>query len=205
MPTRQQQRALQIIQESIRREGRAPPINKLAAGLGVQSRSHIYRLIDALIGQGLLERRGRGWDNLCLIEDSNENGNRKRPTLPLLGRIAAGQPIEAVAGEEEIDLTTFLLGPRRYALRVIGESMIGAGILDGDTVVVESCDSARDGEIIVALIDDQEATLKRLRRRNDGSIMLIAENPNIPPMIYSAERVRIQGVVVAQLRSYRGG
>jgi repressor LexA len=89
-----------------------------------------------------------------------------------LGRIAAGQPIEAIAGQERLDLGD-LLGSDRYALQVQGNSMIGAGILDGDLVVIEPCDTADDGAIVVALIDDEEATLKRIK--------LIAENPDIPP------------------------
>jgi len=81
--------------------------------------------------------------------------------------------------------------------------MIGAGILDGDTVVVEQRDSAQNGDIVVALIDQQEATLKRFKQRTDGAIELIAENPAMPTMIYPAHRVRIQGIVTGQLRSYR--
>jgi len=81
--------------------------------------------------------------------------------------------------------------------------MIGAGILDGDTVVVEHRESAHDGDIVVALIDLQEATLKRFKQRQDGAIELIAENPAIPTMIYPAHRVRIQGIVTGQLRTYR--
>ncbi|MCU7862393.1 MAG: transcriptional repressor LexA, partial [Candidatus Thiodiazotropha sp. (ex Lucinoma borealis)] len=124
-------------------------------------------------------------------------------SLPLLGAIAAGQPIEAITGQDRLDLTDYLLGPNRYALQVKGDSMTGIGILDGDLVIIERCDTADDNAIVVALIDDEEATLKRLRRLKSGRIKLIAENPDIPPMIYAAKRVRIQGVLVCQLRQYR--
>jgi repressor LexA len=127
--------------------------------------------------------------------------NSKLTPLPLLGRIAAGQPIEAIAGQERLDLGD-LLGSDRYALQVQGNSMIGAGILDGDLVIIEPCDTADDGAIVVALIDDEEATLKRLKRLKSGRIKLIAENPDIPPFTYAAKRVRIQGVLVCQLRRY---
>lgn len=201
MLTNLENRLLAFIRDFIRRHGAGPTLSEIAAGLGLQSRGTVHRYVRSLVDKGLLEHRPGSKRGLRLVE--GEAGPAHAPTLPLLGRIAAGRPIEAIPGEDEINLSDFLMGPNRYALRVFGDSMIGAGILDGDTVVVEHRDSARDGEIVVALIDDQEATLKRLRRRSDGSVMLIAENPAMPPMIYSAERVRIQGVVVAQLRSYR--
>ncbi|HEY9199150.1 MAG TPA: transcriptional repressor LexA [Gammaproteobacteria bacterium] len=201
MLTQLESRLLSFIQEFIRRHGAGPTMSEIAAGLGLQSRGTVHRYVQSLVDKGLLEHRPGSKRGLRLAEAESESA--RAPTLPLLGRIAAGRPIEAIPGEDEINLSDFLMGPNRYALRVFGDSMIGAGILDGDTVVVEHCDTARDGAIVVALIDDQEATLKRLRRRSDGGVMLIAENPAMPPMIYAAERVRIQGVVVAQLRSYR--
>jgi repressor LexA len=195
--TPQQQNTLHFIREYLREHGHAPTLMEIGTAVGVRSKGAVHRLVQALVDQGHLLREPASWRGLRLAEQAAE------PTLPLLGRIAAGLPIEAIPGEDTLNLTDFLLGPRRYALRVIGESMIGAGILNGDTVVVEQCDTARDGEIVVALIDDQEATLKRLKRRKDGTLELRAENPAMPPLIYPATRVRIQGVVVAQLRSYR--
>jgi repressor LexA len=192
-------RVLSFIQDFIRHHGAGPTLSEIAAGLGLQSRGTVHRYVQALVDKGRIEHRPGSKRGLRLAAPEVATAL----TLPLLGRIAAGRPIEAIPGEDEINLSDFLLGPDRYALRVFGDSMIGVGILDGDTVVVEHCDTARDGAIVVALIDDQEVTLKRLRRRNDGGVMLVAENPAMPPMIYAAERVRIQGVVVAQLRSYR--
>ena len=126
-----------------------------------------------------------------------------RFSLPLLGRIAAGQPIEAIPGEEEINLSEFFVNHNRFVLRVAGDSMIEDGILDGDMVVVEKRDTADNGEIVVALIDGAEATLKRLHKNRDGTVTLRPANSRMPPMRYSAVRVRIQGVVVGQFRSYR--
>ena len=199
MLTPLESRLLSFIQEFVRRHGASPTLSEIAVGLGQQSRGTVHRYVQSLVDKGVLLHRPGSKRGLRLAEAAEQHP----PTLPLLGRIAAGRPIEAIPGEDEINLTDFLMGPDRYALRVFGDSMIEAGILDGDTVIVEHCDTARDGDIVVALIDNQEATLKRLRRRSDGSIMLIAENAAMAPMIYSAERVRIQGVVVAQLRSYR--
>ena len=196
MLTAQQNRVLQVIREHLAEHGHAPTLEEIGQVVGVRSRGAVHRLVQALIDKGYLERTSSGWRGLALI------GERDALTLPLLGRIAAGRPIEAIPGEEQINLSEFLLGPGRYALRVQGDSMIGAGILDGDTVVVRQADTARDGEIVVALIDGDSATLKRLQRRKDGMVALLAENPDIPTQIYPAERVLIQGVVVAQLRSY---
>ena len=196
MLTPQQNRVLGFIRDQILRDGQSPTLEEIGWAVGIRSKGAAHRLVQALIDKGFLDREPLTWRGLRLTD-------RSTPTLPLLGRIAAGQPIEAIPGEETINLTDFLLGQGRYALRVFGDSMIGAGILNGDTVVVKQADTASDGEIVVALIDNQEATLKRLKRRKDGMVELIAANPAIPPMVYPAARVRIQGVVVAQFRSYR--
>jgi repressor LexA len=123
--------------------------------------------------------------------------------LPFLGKIAAGLPIEAIPDQEEINLADFFLGPNRFVLRVQGESMIEAGIMPGDMVVIESSNRARNGEIVVALVDREEVTLKRLKNNQDGTVTLIPENHQMQPMNFSADRVQIQGVVVGQMRSYR--
>lgn len=132
----------------------------------------------------------------------NQIPTEQELTIPLLGRIAAGMPIEAIPDENHLDLAAFFIGPDRYALRVTGESMIDAGILDGDTVIIRKQSTARSGDIVVALIDSQEATLKRLGEYSSQVVELIAENQQIPKMRYSSSRVAIQGVLIGQLRSY---
>ncbi len=122
--------------------------------------------------------------------------------IPLLGRIAAGQPIEAIEDANYLDLAAFFIGPDRYALRVTGESMMDVGILDGDTVILRKQDTAQTGDIVVALIDSQEATLKRLGETRNGIVELIPENSTMATMRYDASRVSFQGVLVGQLRSY---
>ena len=122
--------------------------------------------------------------------------------IPLLGRIAAGQPIEAIEDANYLDLAAFFIGPDRYALRVTGESMIDVGILDGDTVILRKQNTANTGDIVVALIDGQEATLKRLGQSLDGIVELMPENTSMATMRYDATRVSFQGVLVGQLRSY---
>jgi repressor LexA len=124
-------------------------------------------------------------------------------SIPILGRIAAGTPIEALQnrGNEVPVPSVFLGGGEHYALEVTGDSMINAGILDGDTVIIRRADSANTGDIVVALVDESEATLKRLRRRGD-SIALEAANPAYETRLYGADRVRIQGTLVGLLRRY---
>jgi repressor LexA len=123
--------------------------------------------------------------------------------VPMIGRIAAGTPIEALQNKgDEIPVPAAMLGSgEHFALEVTGDSMINAGILDGDTVVIRRTDSANTGDIVVALVDDHEATLKRLRRRGD-SIALEAANPAYETRLYGADRVRIQGQLVGLLRRY---
>jgi len=123
--------------------------------------------------------------------------------LPLYGRIAAGLPIEAMRDESaEIDVPVALLGSGdHFALEVAGDSMIEAGILDGDTVIIRRCDTAENGQIIVALVDENEVTLKRLRRRGN-SIALEPANPRYETKLFPADRVRIQGRLVALIRRY---
>ncbi|MCU7843047.1 MAG: transcriptional repressor LexA [Candidatus Thiodiazotropha sp. (ex Monitilora ramsayi)] len=199
MLTATQHKTLAFIRRYIKRRGYAPSLIEIAEGIGITSKGTAHRHVQALADAGrirLISGRKRG------IELVDEDGI-SATSLPLLGAIAAGQPIEAIAGQDRLDLADYLLGPNRYALKVKGDSMVDVGILDGDLVVVERCDTADDGAIVVALIDDEEATLKRLKRLKSGRIKLIAENADIPPFTYAAKRVRIQGVLVCQLRRYR--
>ncbi|MGF1562174.1 MAG: transcriptional repressor LexA [Geminicoccaceae bacterium] len=124
-------------------------------------------------------------------------------SLPLYGSIAAGLPIEALCDSgRHISVPADMIGKgEHYALEIVGDSMIEAGILDGDTVLIERCDTAGTGEIVVALIDESEATLKRLRKRNNA-IALEAANPAFETRIFGADRVRIQGKLVGLLRRY---
>ena len=122
--------------------------------------------------------------------------------IPLLGKIAAGQPIEAITGHDAINLNQMFGGDNRYALKVDGESMVELGILDGDTVVIESCNTASKDSVVVALIDSYEVTLKIYRPLSHDRIKLIPANSSMEPMVYPADRVQIQGVLVGTLRTY---
>lgn len=196
MLTDLQQRILRYIQTHLAQHSRAPTLSEIGKALGLRSKGTIHRYVQALEEKGHLVREPRGWRGIRLAQIETP------ATLPLAGRIAAGRPIEAIPDQDEINLHELLVAPGRYALRVKGDSMIDAGILDGDVVVVEPLETADDGDIVVALIDDDEATIKRLRYHPNGYIELIPANPDLKPVRYAAKRVRIQGVVVGQLRTY---
>ncbi len=201
MPTDRSRQVYDFVRAYTARHGYAPKLREIAGHLGIRSRGVVHRHLRALEAEGLLRiepDRARG------VRLRGRAAAAARPlTLPLLGRIAAGRPIEAIPGEDEIDLSEFFVNHNRFVLRVAGDSMIEDGILDGDMVVVEKRDTADNGEIVVALIDGIEATLKRLQKNRDGSVTLRPANRSLSPMRYNAARVRIQGVVVGQFRSYR--
>ena len=198
MLTQLEERMFAYIREQIESTQQSPTIAEIASALSIKSRRTVHRYVQSLIEKGYLERRGTGWRGLGLSERIEES----RYVIPLLGKIAAGQPIEAIEGQEELNVAEFLIGPDRYALRVSGDSMCDAGILDGDTVILRKTNIGRKGQIVVALIDRTEATLKTLGEMINGTVELIPENSEMKPMRYAADRVRIQGVLVGQMRTY---
>ena len=192
-----QRQIYQFLREYIRRHGVAPKLREIGEHVGISSRGTVHRHVKALEQAGLIRidpDRVRGIE--LTEEGESETG------LPLLGKIAAGCPIEAISGQERIDLGGFFMGDGRYVLRVQGDSMVDDGILDGDMVVVKAAETASDGEIVVALVDQQEATLKRIYRNSDGTVTLQPANSTMSPMRYQGERVAIQGVIVGQFRAY---
>ena len=201
MPTDRSRQVYDFVRVYTARHGYPPKLREIADHLGIVSRGVVHRHLRALEDEGFIRiepDRARG------IRLSKGRVAATRPySLPLLGRIAAGRPIEAIPGEDEIDLSEFFVNRDRFVLRVQGDSMIEDGILDGDMVIVEKRETAENGEIVVALIDGIEATLKRLQKNRDGSVTLRPANSQMPPMRYPSTRVRIQGVVVGQFRSYR--
>ncbi|MGM0594896.1 MAG: transcriptional repressor LexA [Pseudomonadota bacterium] len=192
-----QQDTYDFIRHYLTRHGKAPLLTEIAAGLGIRSKGVVHRYVQALAEAGLIELHPGRHRGITLTD-----AQAAQPTLPLLGKIAAGRPIEAIPGQDEVNLAEFFIGSNRFLLKVQGDSMIEAGILDGDMVVIERCDHAHDGEVVVALIDGEEATLKRLENNRDGSVTLHPANSALTPLCYDAERVRIQGRVIGQLRSY---
>ncbi len=196
--TDQQRRTLAFIRDYIATHKVSPKLREIAQGIGIRSRGVAHRYVQALVKAGLLESGDGRTRGLRLTQ-----ADRRRPAiLPLLGKIAAGRPVEAIPGQDEIDLRDFF-GEHHFAIQVQGDSMIEAGILDGDTAIIRFSENARNGDIVVALIDESEATLKRFQRSRDGRhIKLVPANKTMKPMVYEAHRIRIQGILVGQMRRY---
>ncbi len=218
MLTKKQRDLLVFIHDRMSKSDVAPSFEEMKEALKLKSKSGIHRLISALEERGYIERlphRARALEIKRLPEGmkpKTQSSARPVPAaandgdfmmVPLYGKIAAGTPIEAIADETASiavppDLTTT---GELYALTIEGDSMINAGIHDGDTVIIKRCDSAENGVIVVALVDDQEATLKRLRRAGN-KIVLEPENDSYEPQILDPKRVKIQGRLVSLMRSY---
>jgi repressor LexA len=196
--TPKQLRVLTYIRDFSHARGYAPTMQELADEFGV-SKVTVFEHIGALQRKGCLKRSRHKARSLRLSDDIDFPD--QRPTcLPLVGVIAAGRPIEAIEQRETLDLEDmFVSSHGNYVLRVRGDSMIGDNICDGDFVIVERRDTARDGETVVALLDDGEATLKRFYHTPSG-IRLEAANPAYEPII--TKSLRLQGVVVGVLRKY---
>lgn len=198
MLTDSQQRTLDFIQAYILRNGHSPTYPEIAQGIGIQSQGTAHRYVKALLASGHLLHEEGSHRGLRLPDEVMEQGM----SIPLLGRIAAGQPIEAISGYDRINLNQMFGGDNRYALQVSGDSMIELGILDGDTVIIESSSSAPKDAVVVALLDGFEVTLKIYQPLSHGRIKLIPANASMQPLIYPADRVQLQGVLVGTLRTY---
>jgi repressor LexA len=222
MLTAKQKELLLYIHERIKESGVCPSFDEMKEALDLASKSGIHRLITALEERGFVRRlphRARALEVLKMPDSATPAAPPRgraafRPSvvpqesrgnydIPILGRIAAGAPIEAL--QTEIGRVSapaeFVSGGEHFALEVRGDSMILAGILEGDVIILKKSEAAESGDIVVALIDEEEATLKRLRRRGQ-SIALEAANPAYETRIFGPDRVRIQGKLVALIRKY---
>jgi len=220
MLTRKQHELLTYINSHLGETGVSPSFEEMKEALDLKSKSGVHRLISALEERGFIRRlpnRARALEVLKMPDGSGAKADNVVPLaaprtipiaandiveLPLHGRIAAGTPIEALQGTESLAVPAALLGPgEHYALEVAGDSMVEEGILDGDYALIRKTDVARDGEIVVALIDNEEATLKTFRR--EGSmIRLDPANRNYDPQRYRPEQVAVQGKLSGLLRRY---
>jgi repressor LexA len=196
--TRRQRDVLDFLRRHADEFEHPPTLDELAAALGLRSRGSLHKQIRALVDAGLVEPMNRTRRGVRLTPDAV----REPDTLPLLGRIAAGRPLEAVADDQHLQVPAMLrTGDDCFVLQVRGDSMVEDGILDGDWIVVEPRQSARSGEVVVALVDGGEATVKRLLLR-PGEVVLVPANGAMAPMAFPPERVAVQGVVVGQMRRY---
>jgi repressor LexA len=206
MLTDRQRQTLNFIRSYIDENGYPPKLKEIGHHLGISSRGTVHRYIRALQEENLIRvstGRSRGIELIDNHQPTSDTASSDdENNLPVAGNIAAGLPIEAIEDQETINLNEFFVRPGRFVLRVQGDSMIEDGIFDGDMVIMESCQTARDNEIVIALIDQDEATLKRIKNNQDGSVTLIPANSSMQPFRYSAERVSIQGRIVGQFRAY---
>ena len=215
MLTAKQHELLVFIHDRLGRTGVSPSFDEMREALDLKSKSGVHRLISALEERKFIRRlpnRARALEIVKMPETIAPMAMAARPAvpapandtieIPLHGRIAAGTPIEALQGTEGFAVPAALLGPgEHYALEVSGDSMVEEGILDGDFALIRKVDTARDGEIVVALIDDSEATLKTFR--HEGSmIRLDPANRQYEPQRYRPEQVQIQGRLAGLIRRY---
>lgn len=200
--TRRQQEIYDYLRRHLDDFAHPPTLDELCDALGLKSRGSLHKQIQALIEAGLVEPMNNLRRGIRLAESEFVEAANDSPSLPLYGYIAAGRPIEAISNPEQIDVPSQLRTQHPcYVLEVRGDSMIEDGILDGDWVVIEHREQARDGDVVVALVDGEEATLKRLERRA-GEVILHPANSTLKPMHFSPERVQIQGILVGQMRRY---
>lgn len=231
MLTTKQRELLMFIHERIKESGVSPSFDEMKEALDLASKSGIHRLITALEERGFIRRlahRARALEVIKMPDQATASApprgrqafvpqvvegsrpleasvavNDDTRELPLLGKIAAGVPIEAMGQERDrMHVPEALLGAgEHYILEIEGDSMINAGILNGDFVVIKKTDTAQSGEIVVALVDEDTATLKRLRKKG-GSIALEAANPDYKTKIYNDGQVKVQGRLVGLMRRY---
>jgi repressor LexA len=219
MLTAKQRELLIFIDGRLKEDGVSPSFDEMREALDLKSKSGVHRLISALEERGFIRRlpnRARALEVLKIPDTGPQRAPATvtpiRPAapaaandtieIPLHGRIAAGTPIEALQGTETFAVPAALLGPgEHYALEVSGDSMVEEGILDGDFALIRKVDTARDGEIVVALIDDEEATLKTYRREG-RMIRLDPANSRYEPQRYEEGRVQIQGRLAGLIRRY---
>tara|TARA_E500000075_G_scaffold113215_1_gene108740 strand:- start:4 stop:648 length:645 start_codon:yes stop_codon:yes gene_type:complete len=206
MLTHQQEKLLQFINNFQLKSNVTPSFDEMKDGLGLRSKSGIHRILSALEERGYIRKlnnRARAIEVLKFPNNKTEYSKNNNITIPILGKIAAGHPIEAITDNTNyIDIPKSLLGKGEYfLLEVEGDSMINAGIFDGDQVIIEKRNDAKNGEIVVALIDNNEATLKRIYKRGQ-QLALQPENPAFKTVIYGPDRVQIQGILKQLIRKY---
>ena len=215
MLTAKQHELLNFIHDRLSATGVSPSFDEMREALDLKSKSGVHRLISALEERQFIRRlpnRARALEVVRMPEIAATTPAAPRPVvpaaandtieIPMHGRIAAGTPIEALQGTEGFAVPAALLGPgEHYALEVSGDSMVEEGILDGDYALIRKVDSARDGEIVVALIDNEEATLKTYRREGQ-MIRLDPANRSYEPQRYDEGRVSIQGRLAGLIRRY---
>src|SRR5262245_5976300 len=198
--TRRQKEILDFLDAYISRKGYALTIEEIGEKFGLSSLATVHKHLTNLQKKGVCTRDWNGTGRLELVPTQV---GLKAVQLPLLGRVASGSPIEAITASETIFVPEDMVGRRdTYVLQVKGDSMIDEQIRDGDFVIVENRRTARDGEMVIALVDGENATLKKLYRGGGGMVRLQPANARLKPIYVDQDRLRVQGVVIGVLRKY---
>lgn len=206
--TKRQKDVLDFIADFVEENGYSPSYEELAHGLKLASLATVHKHIQALESRNYLRRLFNQSRSLEVLPKYMQERRRSRQTtraaeVPLAGRIAAGSPVEAIEGQDTLQFADFAGKGDTFALQVTGESMIEDHILSGDYVLVEKTQQGKDGEIVAALVDGRETTLKRLYHEPDGRIRLQPANSSMQPIIVEAANVQVQGRVLAVLRKFK--
>ena len=204
--TKRQKEVLDYLVSFLNKRGYSPSFEEIARGLKLTSLATVHKHLSTLEKKGFIRRgynQSRSIEVTQLPKPVREQViERHSASLPLMGRIAAGRPLEAIEDRESISLGDFTRGQHTFVLQVKGDSMQEDHILDGDFVVVEQTQVANQGEIVVALVGSEETTLKRFYRENAGKIRLQPANSQMSPIVVPAADVKIQGRVIGVLRKY---
>lgn len=205
--TRRQKEVMDFLHGFIQKNGYSPSYEELAAGLKLASLATVHKHIQALEAKQYLHRSYNHSRSLEVAErffdeEKSRTGASARSAVPLLGRIAAGAPVEAIANAESLQFADFVGNESTFALEVRGESMIEDHICNGDFVLAERTEKVRNGDIVVALVDGSEATLKRYYMDPDGRVRLQPANSAMTPIFVNPESLQIQGRVLAVMRKY---
>lgn len=204
--TRRQKELMDYLVGFIRQQGYSPSFEEIASGMGLASLATVHKHIQALQVKQYLRRNHNHSRSLEVCErffkEQASHRSEEESSVPLLGRIAAGKPVEAIPNQETLHFSDFVGHQNTFALEVRGDSMIEDHICSGDFVLIEKSPTARNGEIVVALVDGSEATLKRYYVEGDGRVRLQPANASMPPIFVDPANLEIQGRVLAVMRKY---
>jgi len=203
--TRRQKQVLDHLVHFIDRHGYSPSFEEIADGLNLTSLATVHKHLQTLEKKGFIRRgynRSRSIEVTQLPRPVKEQVARHAVDLPLMGRIAAGQPVEAIENPETLSLGDFVRGGNVFVLEVKGDSMVDDHILEGDYIIVEQTENANNRDIVVALVGGEDATLKRFFREANGKVRLQPANSQMEPIVLPAKDVKIQGRVIGILRRY---
>ena len=205
MLTKKQSKLYNFLKDKIKKTNVSPSFEEMKIAMGLKSKSGIQRLVNGLIERGFIEKKDNKKRAINIVNNSvSKKNNDLVINLPLLGSIAAGSPIEAIENSDEniqIPLHLISANKKNYVLKVEGDSMVNKGIVDGDKAIIEYCNDAENGDIVVALINDNEVTLKKLKKDKD-KIYLIPANDNYKIQSFNSDEIKIQGKLKGIIRSY---